>query len=294
MIRIQKTSGILTRAQDPNRCYLTEESDLLAESSLLEMSRAGEALLKATDPDHIPGYEVIKTPQRETSLVDSFINTLARLGVGMGLPCVVHPSKYPSSPKPIDVASSAAAATAYPPVLITFIEATDCSSLATTGLALYETLFCAGGLGGANIAHNSPQTHFTRKTSKNSKHLRTARGSADLTNRIPHFRNSELGLVQMLGCTNQTAKHSQGPRGPVWASPIVAHSYRGPGPLHRTKQPISSHSYSDWERNEDRRTRAIPTTSPDANETRSSVSSSGNLCAVGIEVRMHEATTGSK
>ncbi|KAF8748841.1 hypothetical protein RHS01_10528 [Rhizoctonia solani] len=36
---------------NPNRCYLTEESDLLAESSLLEMSRAGEALLKATDPD---------------------------------------------------------------------------------------------------------------------------------------------------------------------------------------------------------------------------------------------------
>ncbi|KAF8668563.1 hypothetical protein RHS04_08945 [Rhizoctonia solani] len=69
---------------NPNRCYLTEESDLLAESSLLEMSRAGEALLQATDPDHIQGYEVIKTPQRETSLVDSFINTLARLGVGMG------------------------------------------------------------------------------------------------------------------------------------------------------------------------------------------------------------------
>ncbi|GAB1528088.1 hypothetical protein RhiTH_011279 [Rhizoctonia solani] len=36
---------------NPNRCYLTEESDLLAESSLLEMSRAGEALLQATDPD---------------------------------------------------------------------------------------------------------------------------------------------------------------------------------------------------------------------------------------------------
>ncbi|CAE6361289.1 unnamed protein product [Rhizoctonia solani] len=69
---------------NPNRCYLSEDSDPLVESSLLEMSRAGEALLRAADPDNIQGYEVVKAPQRETSLVDSFINTLSRLGVGIG------------------------------------------------------------------------------------------------------------------------------------------------------------------------------------------------------------------
>ncbi|CAE6391397.1 unnamed protein product [Rhizoctonia solani] len=76
-----KTMIMIT--QDPNRCYANEEVNPLNESSLLEMSRAGEALLRATDPNNIQGYEVVK-PQHETSWVDSFIHSLSRLGVGIG------------------------------------------------------------------------------------------------------------------------------------------------------------------------------------------------------------------
>ncbi|KAH7332932.1 hypothetical protein B0J17DRAFT_676982, partial [Rhizoctonia solani] len=68
---------------NPNRRYLNKESDSSDEQSLLDMSRAGEALLQATDPQKLQGYEVIGT-QQETSWVDSFVNTLSRLGVGIG------------------------------------------------------------------------------------------------------------------------------------------------------------------------------------------------------------------
>lgn len=69
---------------NPNRCHLNEESNPLNENSLLELSRAGEALLRATNPESLQGYEVVKPPQNETSWVDSFVNTLSRLGVGIG------------------------------------------------------------------------------------------------------------------------------------------------------------------------------------------------------------------
>ncbi|KAH7332914.1 hypothetical protein B0J17DRAFT_721693 [Rhizoctonia solani] len=56
---------------NPNRCYLNEDYNPLNESSLLEMSRAGEALLQATDPNNLQGYEVVRNAQDETSWVDS-------------------------------------------------------------------------------------------------------------------------------------------------------------------------------------------------------------------------------
>ncbi|KAF8697283.1 hypothetical protein RHS03_07777, partial [Rhizoctonia solani] len=68
---------------NPNRCYPNDQADSLNEESLLEMSRAGEVLLQATDPDHIQGYEVVGR-QSEASWVDSFIDSLSRLGVGIG------------------------------------------------------------------------------------------------------------------------------------------------------------------------------------------------------------------
>ncbi|CCO34528.1 hypothetical protein BN14_08630 [Rhizoctonia solani AG-1 IB] len=36
---------------NPNRCYVNDDENTLNEDSLLEMSRAGEALLQATDPN---------------------------------------------------------------------------------------------------------------------------------------------------------------------------------------------------------------------------------------------------
>ncbi|CAE6412362.1 unnamed protein product [Rhizoctonia solani] len=68
---------------NPNRRHLSKELDPSDETSLLEMSRAGEALLRTTDPHKLQGYEVIGA-QQETSWVDSFVNTLSRLGVGIG------------------------------------------------------------------------------------------------------------------------------------------------------------------------------------------------------------------
>ncbi|KAJ1308132.1 hypothetical protein OPQ81_003852 [Rhizoctonia solani] len=68
---------------NPNLRYLNKEPDPLDEMSLLEMSRAGEALLHATNPQKLQGYEVVGN-QHETSWVDSFVNTLSRLGVGIG------------------------------------------------------------------------------------------------------------------------------------------------------------------------------------------------------------------
>ncbi|KAF8670696.1 hypothetical protein RHS04_08555 [Rhizoctonia solani] len=67
----------------PNRRHLNKDFDPLDESSIQEMSRAGEALLRVTDPHNLQGYEVIGA-QQETSWVDSFVNTLSRLGVGIG------------------------------------------------------------------------------------------------------------------------------------------------------------------------------------------------------------------
>lgn len=69
---------------NPNRCHLNEEPNPLNEHSLLELSRAGEALLRATNPESLQGYEVVNPPQNEPSWVDSFVNTLSRLGVGIG------------------------------------------------------------------------------------------------------------------------------------------------------------------------------------------------------------------
>lgn len=69
---------------NPNRCHPNKEPDPLNESTLLEMSRASEALLRATDPGSLQGYEVDNTQQHETSWVDSFVHTLSRLGVGIG------------------------------------------------------------------------------------------------------------------------------------------------------------------------------------------------------------------
>ncbi|KAF8748848.1 hypothetical protein RHS01_10552 [Rhizoctonia solani] len=68
---------------NPNRRHLNKDLDPLDESSIQEMSRAGEALLRVTDPHNLQGYEVIGA-QQETSWVDSFVNTLSRLGVGIG------------------------------------------------------------------------------------------------------------------------------------------------------------------------------------------------------------------
>ncbi|KAF8692575.1 hypothetical protein RHS03_08594, partial [Rhizoctonia solani] len=68
---------------NPNRRHLNKDFDPLDESSIQEMSRAGEALLRVTDPHNLQGYEVIGA-QQETSWVDSFVNTLSRLGVGIG------------------------------------------------------------------------------------------------------------------------------------------------------------------------------------------------------------------
>ncbi|CEL62346.1 hypothetical protein RSOLAG1IB_10399 [Rhizoctonia solani AG-1 IB] len=68
---------------NPNRRHLNSGSDPEDETSLLDMSRAGEALLRATDPHNLQGYEAIGSHQ-ETSWVDSFVNTLSRLGVGIG------------------------------------------------------------------------------------------------------------------------------------------------------------------------------------------------------------------
>ncbi|GAB1527836.1 hypothetical protein RhiTH_011024 [Rhizoctonia solani] len=68
---------------NPNRRHVSKELDSSDETSLIEMSRAGEALLRATDPHKLQGYEIIGA-QQETSWVDSFVNTLSRLGVGIG------------------------------------------------------------------------------------------------------------------------------------------------------------------------------------------------------------------
>ncbi|KAJ1300187.1 hypothetical protein OPQ81_011937 [Rhizoctonia solani] len=68
---------------NPSRRYLDRGLDPSDEASLLEMSRAGEALLQATNPQKLQGYEVIAS-QHETSWVDSFVSTLSRLGVGIG------------------------------------------------------------------------------------------------------------------------------------------------------------------------------------------------------------------
>ncbi|CUA77054.1 hypothetical protein RSOLAG22IIIB_12517 [Rhizoctonia solani] len=69
---------------DPNRYALNDTPNLLNETSLLEISRAGEALLRTTDPKNLQGYEVIDNRPHETSWVDSFVHGLARLGVGVG------------------------------------------------------------------------------------------------------------------------------------------------------------------------------------------------------------------
>ncbi|CAE6486077.1 unnamed protein product [Rhizoctonia solani] len=69
---------------DPNRHTLNDTPNLLNETSLLEMSRAGEALLRTTDPKNLQGYEVVNNPPHETTWIDSFVHGLARLGVGVG------------------------------------------------------------------------------------------------------------------------------------------------------------------------------------------------------------------
>ncbi|CAE6455893.1 unnamed protein product [Rhizoctonia solani] len=68
---------------NPNRRHPSKELNPADETSVLEMSRAAEALLRATDPHKLQGYEVIGA-QQEISWVDSFVNTLSRLGVGIG------------------------------------------------------------------------------------------------------------------------------------------------------------------------------------------------------------------
>ncbi|CUA70915.1 hypothetical protein RSOLAG22IIIB_09182 [Rhizoctonia solani] len=81
---------------DPNRHALNDTPNVLngfgaptvvtlgRKNSLLEMSRAGEALLRITDPKNLQGYKVVDNPPHETSWVDSFVHGLARLGVGVG------------------------------------------------------------------------------------------------------------------------------------------------------------------------------------------------------------------
>ncbi|EUC56341.1 hypothetical protein RSOL_172920, partial [Rhizoctonia solani AG-3 Rhs1AP] len=53
------------------KCPISELSNPLNESSLLEMSRRSEALLRATDPKKLEGYEVVIDPPHETSWVNS-------------------------------------------------------------------------------------------------------------------------------------------------------------------------------------------------------------------------------
>ncbi|KAF8758446.1 hypothetical protein RHS01_02267 [Rhizoctonia solani] len=65
---------------NPNRRHVSKELDSSDETSLIEMSRAGEA---CSEPQILIRYEIIGA-QQETSWVDSFVNTLSRLGVGIG------------------------------------------------------------------------------------------------------------------------------------------------------------------------------------------------------------------
>ncbi|CAE6453727.1 unnamed protein product [Rhizoctonia solani] len=67
---------------DPNPCYVNKDADLMNESTLLEMSRAGENLLRGTEPDNLKGYEVVGKAE-EPSWIDSLIDTMARLGAGV-------------------------------------------------------------------------------------------------------------------------------------------------------------------------------------------------------------------
>lgn len=66
---------------DPNPCYLKDGAEPVNETSLLEMSKAGETLLRAADPEDLEGYHAIGK-QEEPSWVDSMIQSMARLGVG--------------------------------------------------------------------------------------------------------------------------------------------------------------------------------------------------------------------
>ncbi|CUA70914.1 hypothetical protein RSOLAG22IIIB_09181 [Rhizoctonia solani] len=67
---------------DPNPCYLKKDADPMNESTLLEMSRAGETFLRATHPDNLKDYEVVGKSE-EPCWVDSLIDTMARLGAGV-------------------------------------------------------------------------------------------------------------------------------------------------------------------------------------------------------------------
>ncbi|KAJ1302309.1 hypothetical protein OPQ81_001126 [Rhizoctonia solani] len=83
-IYILEAPGSTIVMYNPNPCPVNEESNPLNESSVLEMSRAARALLRATDSNNLQGYEVISNTKDETSWIDSFISSLTRLGVGIG------------------------------------------------------------------------------------------------------------------------------------------------------------------------------------------------------------------
>lgn len=68
---------------DPNLRYLNKESELTNESSLIELSKAGETLFKATDPEDLEGYEKIASEQNP-SWIDSMIQSMAQLSAGVG------------------------------------------------------------------------------------------------------------------------------------------------------------------------------------------------------------------
>ncbi|KAJ1299823.1 hypothetical protein OPQ81_011114 [Rhizoctonia solani] len=67
---------------DPNPCYLDKEANPMNESTLIEMSRAGETLLRAKEPDNLKGYETVGESE-QPSWIDSLIDTMARLGAGV-------------------------------------------------------------------------------------------------------------------------------------------------------------------------------------------------------------------
>ncbi|KAJ1299848.1 hypothetical protein OPQ81_003295 [Rhizoctonia solani] len=83
-IYILEAPGGTVVMYNPNPCPVNEESNPLNESSVLEMSRAARALLRAGDSKNLQGYEVISNTEDETSWIDSFISSLTRLGVGIG------------------------------------------------------------------------------------------------------------------------------------------------------------------------------------------------------------------
>ncbi|CAE6461021.1 unnamed protein product [Rhizoctonia solani] len=61
---------------DPNPCRLDKEADPMNESTLVDMSRAGETLLRVTEPDNLIGYESVGKSE-EPSWIDSLIDTMA-------------------------------------------------------------------------------------------------------------------------------------------------------------------------------------------------------------------------